>query len=465
MKITIENIGVFKLAEYELSDLTIICGKNNTGKTYVTYALYGFIDFFRRGYVFKVPSEYISTLLEEGSLTIPIDISQATIDKYVADACQQYQKYIPKIFSAQEKNFEKSRFCVNVDVSEIIIPKEELEYSYRTNKKDFLQIIKPKDKNELFVSLFNNGKELEQNISLKANLSKIIGDTIKDLIFNNVFKECYIASAERTGAVIFKDELNIQKNTILREIASSDKISFEDIVDKMYNTSYALPVRRNIDFIRNLESISKEEGVLSKAYPQIINMLNSIVGGEYKISKDGVYYCPAKSNNTKLTIGESASSVRSLLDIYFYLKYVAKPGHLLMIDEPELNLHPESQRRLARLLALLVKLGVNVYITTHSDYIIKEFNTLLMLYVRKENEKIKEVMINKGYSEQELLSPNHVKMFISDKQNVMLPGYARKTKIQSLVPASIDPVFGIEAKSFDDTINEMNSIQESIMFS
>ena len=88
------------------------------------------------------------------------------------------------------------------------------------------------------------------------------------------------------GAVIFKDELNIQKNTILREIASSDKISFEDIVDKMYNTSYALPVRRNIDFIRNLESISKEEGVLSKAYPQIINMLNSIVGGEYKISKD-----------------------------------------------------------------------------------------------------------------------------------------------------------------------------------
>ena len=30
MKITIENIGVFKYAEYELADLTIICGKNNT---------------------------------------------------------------------------------------------------------------------------------------------------------------------------------------------------------------------------------------------------------------------------------------------------------------------------------------------------------------------------------------------------------------------------------------------------
>ena len=48
MKVIIENIGVFKYAEYELADLTIICGKNNTGKTYATYALYGFIDFFRR---------------------------------------------------------------------------------------------------------------------------------------------------------------------------------------------------------------------------------------------------------------------------------------------------------------------------------------------------------------------------------------------------------------------------------
>ena len=35
----------------------------------------------------------------------------------------------------------------------------------------------------------------------------------------------------------------------------------------------------------------------------------------------------------------------------------------------------------------------------------------------------------------------------------------------SLIPAKIDPDFGIEAISFDDTIREMNSIQESIMFS
>lgn len=464
MKITIENIGVFKFAEYELSDLTIICGKNNTGKTYATYALYGFIDFFRKGFNIKVPEKDINTLLENGTLTLPIDISQEAIDKHLERACKMYQRFLPKIFSAQEKYFEKSHICVKVNTSEIIIP-EKFEYGYMINKKDLLQIVKSENKNELHVSLFIKGYELDDNASLRINLSKIIGDAVKKYIFNSVFKECFIASAERTGAVIFKEELNFQKNTILREVATADEIHIEDIVDKIYNTNYALPVRRNIDFIRNLESISKEEGDLSKAYPQLIDTFNSIVGGEYKVSKDGVYYCPTASKGTKLTIGESASSVRSLLDIYFYLKHVARPGHMLMIDEPELNLHPDSQRKFARLLALLVNLGIRVYITTHSDYIIKEFNTLLMLHARKGNTKIQELMTDKGYNEQELLSPTQVKMFISDKLNILLPGNTRKTKIQSLIPANINPEFGIEAISFDDTIREMNSIQERIMFS
>ena len=50
-----------------------------------------------------------------------------------------------------------------------------------------------------------------------------------------------------------------------------------------------------------------------------------------------------------------------------------------MVDEPELNLHPENQRRMARLFARLVNVGVKVFVTTHSDYIVKELNTLILL--------------------------------------------------------------------------------------
>ena len=41
MTITVQNLGVLKYATFELGNLTVICGNNNTGKTYATYALFG----------------------------------------------------------------------------------------------------------------------------------------------------------------------------------------------------------------------------------------------------------------------------------------------------------------------------------------------------------------------------------------------------------------------------------------
>jgi predicted ATPase len=106
----------------------------------------------------------------------------------------------------------------------------------------------------------------------------------------------------------------------------------------------------------------------------------NIIGGEYKVSKDGeVQFIPVSNKRMKLSLVESSSAVRSLLDIGFYLRHIAAPGDLLMVDEPELNLHPENQSRVARLFAQLVNIGIKVFITTHSDYIVKEINTMIML--------------------------------------------------------------------------------------
>lgn len=464
MKIILENIGVFKYAEYELADLTIICGKNNTGKTYATYCMYGFLDYFIRGYNISVPQEQVQELINEGTLSIGLDFTQKQLDKYLQEACKRFLKYLPKIFAAQDKYFKETRLQIKLDANEIEIPKE-FEHSYRSDKKDFLQIVKPKDKNELLVSLLINDKEYLENASFKSTISKIIGDALKEIMFSKIFKDCFIASAERTGAVIFKDELNVQKNTLLREVANAEEIDIEDIVNKIYNTTYALPVRRSIDFIRNLDSISKEDGELYKLHPEIIDEFQKIAGGTYKASKEGLYYYPNMSRTTKLSIGESASSVRSLLVIYFYLRHVAKPGQIFMIDEPELNLHPECQRNFARLLAKLVNCGIQVFITTHSDYMIKEFNTLLMFKSRQNNEKVLEQMKKHGYQKAELLNSAQVKLYISKKECILLPGNQRKTNTQTLVPVAVSADYGMEVISFDDTINVMNSIQESIMFS
>ena len=46
MKFAFNNIGPITRAEMELGDFTVISGRNNTGKTRIVYALYGFMKAF-----------------------------------------------------------------------------------------------------------------------------------------------------------------------------------------------------------------------------------------------------------------------------------------------------------------------------------------------------------------------------------------------------------------------------------
>ncbi len=68
------------------------------------------------------------------------------------------------------------------------------------------------------------------------------------------------------------------------------------------------------------------------------------------------------------------SAIKSLLDMSLYINLMAKKGDILLIDEPEQNLRPAHIRKMLRLFVRLIKMGVKVFVTTHSDYLIKELN-------------------------------------------------------------------------------------------
>ena len=51
----------------------------------------------------------------------------------------------------------------------------------------------------------------------------------------------------------------------------------------------------------------------------------------------------------------------------------------MIIDEPESHLHPYCQILMARLIAACINAGIKVFVTTHSDYFVKEINNLIML--------------------------------------------------------------------------------------
>lgn len=459
MKIAIKNLGAIKQAEFTLGELTIICGGNNTGKTYATYALFGFLSFWRDAFSIKVPDGDIRRLLNEGSIELDIQDYIGNAQTILKNGCKAFTEQLPHVFASSDKHFSESQFSVDLDSSDIQ-PIPTFERTMGAAKTQLFSISKKTDSPLVTISLL---VEKEKVRIPQEVISRIIGDALKDIVFGHLFPHPFIASAERTRAAIFRKELNFARNRLLEEMSSMEKdINPFELLSKVY-TDYALPVKSNVDFTRQLEELARKDSFIAKEHPEILNDFTDIIGGDYLVTKnDELYYVPKGNKRIKLTMDESSSAVRSLLDIGFYLRHVAAPGDLLMIDEPELNLHPENQRRVARLFARLVNIGIKVFITTHSDYIIKELNTLIML--NQGGERLRAIADRENYRDSEMLNPDKVRVYIAEEALIKLDGAQRKTKCQTLVQADIDSKLGIEARSFDKTIEDMNRIQEEIVW-
>jgi len=83
MKIKIKNLGGIKQAEFDIGDLTIICGRNNTGKTYATHATFAFLDYLRTNAEFPVPANEIDLLFAQGTIKIPLQPYINDLNKYL----------------------------------------------------------------------------------------------------------------------------------------------------------------------------------------------------------------------------------------------------------------------------------------------------------------------------------------------------------------------------------------------
>ena len=101
-----------------------------------------------------------------------------------------------------------------------------------------------------------------------------------------------------------------------------------------------------------------------------------------------------------------------------------------------------------------------MFATTHSDYIVKELNTIITL--NQEKPHLRRISKKQGYRPEELLRPDQVQVYIAEPY--MMERDERSVPAHTLSRASVDPELGIEARSFDETINEMNEIQDAILW-
>src|SRR5216683_414205 len=132
-----------------------------------------------------------------------------------------------------------------------------------------------------------------------------------------------------------------------------------------------------------------------RAYMQLAQWLEKqILGGEVNFStpepdpRRVILFTP--TDGDPLEIPVTSSMVKELSPLVLYLRYLASPGEWLIIDEPEMNLHPKAQAQLTEFLAMLVNAGLPVLITTHSPYIVDHLANLMKAAESTEPEAIQD---------------------------------------------------------------------------
>ena len=434
----VENFGKIKKADIEVAPLTFFLGDNNSGKSYIMTLIYGLLNLrlhFNQYYLCTDTEEY-------------------------AKCASFLESKLNKLEAGKQHNF--------------VLTKEEMN-----NFEDLLNSILKENLDKFISELFNQSISIgELSVHfLEDNRFQFLLDSDID---ESILIQCYKENRKlRSGYV-----------TLMYPKTNDEKISFficyilesllqRDFSDNSKENVMYLPTART-GFLLTYKSIvgqamydkfnlqSQEKNLLTRPTGDFLSVLSSMMVNNERekfeniidfIQKEMLYgkisvadlpahdifYQPTDSEKS-LPMYLSSGVVTELTPIVMLLKYCDITT--LLIEEPEISLHPELQWKMAKLLIRLANHEVPVFVTTHSDLIIQHVNNMLKL--SKVKEKRESVMVS-GYEEIDLINDEKVKVyqFNTTEEN--------QTEIQKIICND----YGFETMTFYNTLKQLsNEIDE-----
>ncbi|CAB5497062.1 ABC transporter, ATP-binding protein [Bathymodiolus thermophilus thioautotrophic gill symbiont] len=381
MKLTIKNIGVIEEADIELSGLTVIAGENDSGKSTVGKLMFS---------ITKAIGKYKDEIKENKEN----DIEEAVEHIYFS---------IKKdVFRDEKRRFKESKksFRLHNSYRELFHPRyfiDEVNDNGVEAINSRIEYLKREDiYNDKIEKLFTDLQNIverddDTNSAIKRAFTKLIYSEFKGEIGNKKSNKSTIKIIEGNNEILnielnqnkvtkfdpkdefyFNDSIIIETPMILnfRDSIRDSKSLFE----KRKNRGRYLG-RANIAFhIKDLEVKLRESGYEAALFLEnddLYKKISAIINGNIKYQNDQsefVYFKDDEQHN----ILNVASGIKSfgILQMLLSGDFI-KARTLVVLDEPEVHLHPNWQLKYAEIITLLVQNNRNILVTTHSPYMVE----------------------------------------------------------------------------------------------
>ena len=403
MKVTVKNLGAVNEAEIDLKPLTVFVGHNSTGKTWTAYALasvfssYG-CEKYLGSYVngetkqtYPILDKAIEQLIYEGSAEIDlVQFVEDNIQAYVNDVANLAPSWMRSYLSTRRVNFGNLDIqidlhgCESQLANKIKMDHADYYLSILSNK---LKIFKEKDSKKIIFFVESQDKAKE-NIPSQI-IRQFICEQIFEILHRSLFFYTYLFPTERT-AVIARP---------IRYVNKWDIDTFEQSIKTGRSSGFSYPVESLANMISATASVALSDRIETiKETPQIKDYMglaaflgDKILRGQGDFEESGIdQELLFSTENIKLEMDVTSSMIKELMPLVLYLRYLAEPNDLIVIDEPEMNLHPAAQVEIIEFLSMLVNAGLNVLITTHSPYIVDHISNLIEAKKHQKSEEIKQ---------------------------------------------------------------------------
>jgi predicted ATP-binding protein involved in virulence len=232
---------------------------------------------------------------------------------------------------------------------------------------------------------------------------------------------------------------------LLRHV-TSQTLDTNELLNDILVSRYPQPIHDYIEFMTAQPEVKRHT---SEKFTDLAAWLQKeVLRVKYKVDRYGDISITPLRSKTELGLHLGSSTAKTFFGLWSYLNHLAQPGDCLMIDEPELNLHPLNQRNIARLLAEIVNRGIRVVVSTHSDYMVREWGNL--------------VMLGKDFPEREAIAKRHglhaTQWLAAEKVT------AYEFHAEGIVQMALDAKSGIRTPLFDESIEQLNAAAQEIYF-
>lgn len=330
-KLKIENLFEIKDIEWDLNDVTVLVGKNGSGKSTILNIMKSLMLQEADKGLYKCSDSEIS--FDDGSMIRHHDLPLDT---------NQLKTFMELMQSIVSKNNNKKTKSKNSEISKIGSEIKKLN--------DVMSGIEMGDNKKLIktgvfqIKRASEGslKKIEASDLDKIEISE--DDSGEERKFNIPFE--YIST------------INMSANS-LNEVKSSDG-----------NRTTVLDMEINKEILR-LREMSKENSKLfSETKERFMNSINSLFSESDKevLFEDRLSF-KSTINNKKLSIKDLSSGERQLVYTFLKASIAAQNDAILLMDEPEISLHLAWQEKLIENLRKINPNG-QIIIVTHSPAVV-----------------------------------------------------------------------------------------------